>query len=222
MKVIVFSGPSLPPPALSCLPEFSWRPPVRRGDFEKAVEENPHAIAVVDGYFETIPTVWHKEILAGLKQGIRVYGAASIGALRAVELADYGMIGVGEVFAAFRAGILQDDDEVALLHGPAELGFPQLTDALVDIRATLAAAVELGLLGPTHAEEFVAAAKALFYKDRTYEAALRAVVRQSHAAGFQAFADALPNIRIDQKRLDALEMVDRIRLDFGRITSVLE
>jgi hypothetical protein len=189
---------------------------VRRGDFEDAVQEHPDVIAVVDGYFETVATVWHKEILGALHLGIRVYGAASIGALRAVELADYGMIGVGEVFGAFRDGILQDDDEVALLHGPAELGFPQLTDALVDIRATVAAAVELGLIVPAQAEEFVAAAKGLFYKDRSYDAALQAVVQRSDPAPFRLFVDALPRIRIDQKRLDALAMMERIRLDSGR------
>ena len=38
---------------------------------------------------------------------------------------------------SFRDGVLQDDDEVAVLHGPEELGYPPLTEAMVNIRATL-------------------------------------------------------------------------------------
>jgi len=56
------------------------------------------------------PTVWHKEILWAMAQGIHVYGGASIGALRAAELHRLGMTGVGRVFADDRDGILTDDD----------------------------------------------------------------------------------------------------------------
>ena len=34
------------------------------------------------------------------------------------------MSGVGRIYEAFRDGILEDDDEVAVLHGPEELGYP--------------------------------------------------------------------------------------------------
>src|SRR5688572_32760283 len=53
------------------------------------------------------------------RSGVRVFGAASMGALRAAELQPFGMIGVGQVFQAYRRGHLTDDDEVAVAHGPA-------------------------------------------------------------------------------------------------------
>ena len=71
-----------------------------------------------------MPTVWHKEILWAMAQGIHVFGAASIGALRAAELDAFGMRGIGRIYEAFRDGVLEDDDEVAVLHGPEELGYP--------------------------------------------------------------------------------------------------
>jgi hypothetical protein len=64
-----------------------------------------------------------------------VFGAAGIGALRAAELDAVGMRGIGKIFEGYRDGILRDDDEVAVLHGPEELGYPPLTEALVNIRA---------------------------------------------------------------------------------------
>ena len=46
-----------------------------------------------------------------------------MGALRAAELHVFGMVGVGRVFELFRDGLLEDDDEVAVAHGPADSGY---------------------------------------------------------------------------------------------------
>ena len=63
-------------------------------------------IGLVDGRYEDIAAVWHKEILYAIEQGALVFGAASMGALRAAECADFGMIGVGAVFERYRSGEL--------------------------------------------------------------------------------------------------------------------
>ena len=78
-------------------------------------------------------------------EGVHVYGAASMGALRAAELDAFGMHGVGYVYRAYADGVLEDDDEVAVAHAGAEHGFRALSDAMVDVRATLAAAVAAAL-----------------------------------------------------------------------------
>ena len=146
MSVILFAGPSLPPAARPEVPGAIWHGPARKGDVRRAAEERPDAIGLIDGYFEVVPSVWHEEILWALDRGIRVYGAASIGALRAAELDVYGMVGVGRIYEMFRDGELEDDDEVALLHGPEELGYLPLTEAMVNIRATMEEAVRARVL----------------------------------------------------------------------------
>jgi len=93
---------------------IEWRPPVRQGDVYLAALSSPAIIGIIDGYFEIVPTVWHKEILWAMDRGIHVYGGASIGALRAAELADFGMTGIGQIYEQYRAGQLTDDDEVAV------------------------------------------------------------------------------------------------------------
>jgi hypothetical protein len=90
----------------------------------------------VDGVFERQPAVWHKEILFALSEGIHVYGAASMGALRAAELCQFGMVGIGRIFRLFRMGLWTDDDELAVLHATAELGYCPLSDAMANIRFT--------------------------------------------------------------------------------------
>src|ERR1041385_4660102 len=168
MRAIIFAGPTLPPAVRPVSgPAIEWRPPVRQGDVYRAALSGPSVIGIVDGYFEGVPTGWHKEILWAMAQGIHVFGAASIGALRAAELDVFGMRGIGLIYEAFRDGVLEDDDEVAVLHGPEELGYPPLTEAMVNIRATSDEAVRAGVLAPDLAAQLTEIAKSLFYKERT-------------------------------------------------------
>jgi hypothetical protein len=147
-----------------------------------------------------------------MAQGIHVFGAASIGALRAAELDTFGMRGIGQIYEAYRDGVLEDDDEVAVLHGPEELGYPPLTEAMVNIRAALADALRCGILAATVAETLIQIAKDLFYKERTYEAVLsRAAESGFPAAALRKLAEWLPAGHIDQKRLDAEAMLEAIR-----------
>jgi len=213
MRAVIFAGPSLPPNArLACGLDIDWRPPVRQDDVYRAALGRPAVIGVIDGYFEVTPTVWHKEILWAMTQGIHVFGAASIGALRAAELDVFGMKGIGRIYQDFRDGALEDDDEVAILHGPAELGYPPLTEAMVNIRATLAAAISASAVSVALAAELTIIAKSLFYKGRTYDELLqRAAALRLPGTALRDFAGWLPHGRIDQKRLDALATLDAIR-----------
>jgi hypothetical protein len=165
---IVFAGPSifgLPEAALAGL---TLLPPAACGDVARAVQGGAAAIGLIDGVFEAAPSVWHKELLWALHQGVRLYGASSMGALRAAETEPYGMCGIGRIFRLYRRGAILDDDEVAVLHGPAESGFMPLTEAMVNIRYTLRRAVRQGVVTSAAAAATAAVAKGVFYKDRTY------------------------------------------------------
>ena len=140
MTVYIFTGPTLAPAAARRELDAVYLPPAAQGDLYQAARRRPQAIGLIDGLFDSVPAVWHKEILWAMREGIHVFGSASMGALRAAELAAFGMEGVGAIFAAYQSGALEDDDEVAVIHGPAESGFRPLSVALVNIRATLSAA----------------------------------------------------------------------------------
>ncbi len=121
MTSVVFVGPTLDTKDLAAAAEFIALPPVSQGDVYRAARRRPSAIGIIDGYFSGAPSVWHKEILWAMSEGVPVFGSASMGALRAAELHVFGMRGVGKIFEAFRDGALEDDDEVAVVHGPAEM-----------------------------------------------------------------------------------------------------
>jgi len=224
MSIVLFVGPTLAGERVGKLEsDFVVRPPARQGDVYRVAETRPRAIGIVDGYFEDVPSVWHKEILWAISRGVSAYGSASIGALRAAELHAYGMIGVGEIFEAYRDGVFEADDEVALLHGPEETGFVGLTEPLVNVRATCRAAVAGAILDEGEAGAVIGAARSLFYKNRTWREIER-VVRSAglSPARLKNFVSWLPEGRVDQKRHDALAMIERMRSEQPETASEFE
>ncbi|MFW8635149.1 TfuA-like protein [Cribrihabitans pelagius] len=207
MSAVVFCGPTLAAARVRGLLAAEVRPPARQGDIYRAASAGPAAIGLIDGYFDGVPSVWHKEILWALEQGIAVFGSASMGALRAAELDRFGMIGVGTIYEAYASGSLCDDDEVALQHGPEALGFPPLSEPMVSVRATLDAACGAGVLARGTAEALRSAAKALFYKHRSWD---RILAEAGVGAETRQFSDWLPGGRVDAKARDACEMLRRM------------
>lgn len=165
--IVAFLGPTLPvkPRGIRVLP------PAQRGDVWRALKLKPRAIALIDGYFDARPSVWHHEILDALDAGVQVFGGASMGALRAAELHSRGMIGVGRIFRWYRDEKVIDDSEVALLHADAEHSWMPLTVPLVNIRW---AAQRLGLRG------VVEKCARIFYQDRTWPRVLEHVPPRLH------------------------------------------
>ncbi len=212
MKIFIFTGPTLSAADGRKKLDAVFLPPVSQGDVYRATFERPWGIGIIDGYFERMPAVWHKEILWAMARGVHVFGSASMGALRAVELEPYGMEGVGEVFSRFRSGELEDDDEVTVTHGPAEFGFPVASEAMVNIRFTLAAAVQDGVIEPTSRTRLQEIAKGLFYRERSYETILqRARDDGIPTSQLDPFKEWLPSGKVDQKRTDALAMLRLMR-----------
>ncbi|MCI0430396.1 MAG: hypothetical protein L0210_07635 [Rhodospirillales bacterium] len=208
MNGYVFVGPTLRPEEVAAVSDFVRLPPVAQGDVYRVAQLRPEAIGIIDGFFSGAPSVWHKEILWALSEGIEVFGSASMGALRAAELQGFGMRGIGRIFEAFRDGVLEDDDEVAVVHGPAETGFLPLSEPMVNIRATLAQAEAQGVLSATLRHALEEHAKSLFFPHRNWPA-LFAAGRALGIAEDQlaALHGWLPRGRIDQKREDALAML---------------
>ncbi|HYS80161.1 MAG TPA: TfuA-like protein [Anaeromyxobacteraceae bacterium] len=194
-ELVVFLGPSLPAAEARRLARCTVLPPARQGDIWRALARRPAALALIDGVFESTPSVWHHELLDALDAGVAVFGGASMGALRAVELAPHGMVGVGRIFGWFRDGVLTGDDEVALLHAPAEAGYLPLTLPLVNVRAAAELARERGVASPRESRAVIAAGASIFYQERTWPTVLEAAapqLRPASLAGLRALVRGAP------------------------------
>jgi hypothetical protein len=136
-------------------------------------------IVLVDGVFHNTQSVWPREILNALEEDIQVIGAASMGALRAAELHPFGMLGDGTVFEWYRDGVIEADDEVAVIHAEATFGFRPMSEALVNIRHTLDRAVADRSLAAEQADQLLDYARRLYYPDRSYHRLLNSPVVDS-------------------------------------------
>ncbi|GLS17714.1 hypothetical protein GCM10007874_07290 [Labrys miyagiensis] len=211
MTRVVFAGPSLHGVDAALFEGFDMRPPAGCGDVLAAAMGGAEAIGLIDGIFDHALSVWHKEILHAIGQGIPVYGAASMGALRGAECAAYGMIGVGRIYEDYASGRRVADADVGVAHAPAELGHAPLSVALVDVEATLAAVRAADALPDQICEAILASARGLHFKERTWpDVVARAGLAE--AAGVEA---ALERHACSQKQEDALALLARMRADAG-------
>lgn len=197
--IIVYTGPSIQidEARIHCA-DACFHEPVQCGDIIKAVRSGAKAVAIIDGYFEQRAAVWHKEILYALSQGIPVYGASSMGALRASELDQYGMVGIGQIYEAYTSGKILDDDEVALVHSDDQ--FDTVVTPMVNVRVTLAKAVFENRLTEQEADSIAQNLKAQPYYNRSlFNATKDTDLNQWFKTHY-----------VDQKKLDAIALLKHL------------
>jgi hypothetical protein len=170
------------------------------------LERDACTVVLIDGLFDTHRAVWHKEVLQVMAAGFRMIGAASMGALRAAEMAPFGMIGVGAIARAYGSGRITGDDEVAVMHAPDALGGWPLSIAQIDARHIIARAARAGVLSIATARQLRALSGQIFYRDRTWDAVLEA----GRAAGLSldAFQCWLPANMRSLKQSDAFAALE--------------
>ncbi|MBP2572347.1 hypothetical protein J2767_003525 [Agrobacterium tumefaciens] len=199
MKPVVFAGPSIHGIAGEHMSGLDIRGPAACGDIFDAVRQGIGAIGLIDGLYGDCAAVWHKEILYALSSGVSIFGAASMGALRAAECASFGMIGIGEIFEAYRDGQRFSDADVAVSHAPGELAYRPLTVALVDAEATLATCRDT--LTPEQYGALARAASNLHFTRRTW----RSIAAEAGLGSVTA--DLLAANAVSVKRNDATRLL---------------
>ena len=212
-KIVIFLGPSLPIAEAKEILDAIYLPPAKQADLISAVTTyKPDAIGLIDGVFLTCPSVWHKEILYAIEQGIAVYGASSMGALRAAETDTFGTIGIGEIYRMYASGELIDDDEVALVHGLEDMEYRPLSEPMVNVRATFRRAMDEGMIDEMVYEELNAIAKSIYFPERTFPA----IFRKAATAGIETnkleeMALFCKEKYVDLKRQDAILLLETLR-----------
>jgi hypothetical protein len=212
--VNVFLGPSMPyAEARDILPEAVFLPPAQQGDLLASVNQGgANVIGLIDGTFHQNLSVWHNEVCYLLNRGIMIYGASSMGALRAAETDRFGMVGVGQIYRWYKDAFISADDEVALLHGDEASGYQSLSLPLVNIRASVASAVSRNHLTEAAGARLIEIARAIYYPDRLVEA----VLQRCREARFpepqlDAARRVLTEEYVDLKKADARDMLVAIR-----------
>lgn len=207
-REFVFVGPSLPRAQVEALlPGASILPPVAHGDLLRIGARPGDLVLIIDGLFLHSAPVRHKEILALLADGVSVIGSSSMGALRAAELYQYGMRGVGEVFELYRSGVIDGDDEVAVIHTTGDEEYRALSEPLVSIRVAIGEATRDGAINSATAATLLRIAKALPFRLRSRRMLVRCAREELPAEVVDRFDVWYSSHARDLKAADAVAML---------------
>lgn len=163
----VYLGPSLSLERAKSILPAHYAPPIKRGDIENAIRQGARAIGIIDGSFYRSFSVSPFEILSALRKGIKVFGASSMGALKAVECESFGMVGVGQIFQWYHSGKIEAEDEVAIVFHPETL--EALSDPLVNMRYAFSLAEKEKLITRMEKNSLLRMAKKIYFPERSYK-----------------------------------------------------
>jgi TfuA protein len=215
-KPIVFLGPSLSHEKAKKILDADYRPPARKGDFLRLAADfdaAEMAVGFVDGVFlqDYPPTpieVYH--LLR--KKGVLLVGAASLGALRAVELEKFGMVGIGKIFQLYKSSKLNADDEVAVTFA-TEGDYRLQSEAMVDIRYNLYLAHKNKVITENTKRLLVKLAKEIYFPHRKYMYILEEAKNRypKLESEIDSFGRYIQSNRRSLKEMDAIKLVNYLK-----------
>src|SRR5215216_4533753 len=214
-KPIIFLGPSLSHERARKIFDADYRPPARKGDFlQLAADFDVKLVGFIDGVFlQDYPPTPIEVYHLARKDGVLLAGAASLGALRAVELEKFGMVGIGKIFQLYKMGKLNADDEVAVTFASEEGGYQLQSEAMIDIRYNLYLAHKKEVISEKAKSVLVQLAKEIYFPHRKYtyileEAKNRYPVLESEINSFGSY---IRSNRKSLKEMDAIRLVKYLR-----------
>lgn len=210
-KPVIFLGPSLSRDKARKILNADYRPPAKKGDLLQLILKEVNIVGLIDGYFlQDYPPTPIEVYNLVRKRNVKVLGSSSLGALRAVELGKYGMIGIGKIFRLFRDGILESDDEVAVT-------FTDYTnyksEALIDIRYNLFLAQKYKIIDNMTGRSILKISKQTYFPYRTYEDILdkcKLKYPEIHSQ-LESFRDYILNNKRSLKEMDAVRLLKHIK-----------
>ncbi|MEM2140327.1 MAG: TfuA-like protein [Nitrososphaera sp.] len=208
-KPIIFLGPSLShEKARTLFPDADYRPPAKKGDLLRlAASPDVGMVGLVDGVFlQDYPPTPIEVYQLARREGVLLAGAASLGALRAVELEKFGMVGIGRVFELYKKGKVDADDEVAVTFADGD--FHLQSEAMIDIRYNLYLAKKKGVISEATKKVMVRVAKGIYFPHRNYQDIIDETKRLHPELGdVENFRTYIVENRKSLKEMDALRLV---------------
>jgi TfuA protein len=213
-KPIIFLGPSLTHEKARKILDAEYRPPAKKGDFLRFTmpADGLTVVGLVDGYFlQDYPPSPIEVYQLIMRKNTVVIGSASLGALRAVELEKFGMIGIGKIFELYKNGIVNADDEVAVTFTEEPQSLQ--SEAMIDIRFNLFIAKRKGIIDEITKKTIARVAKSVYFPYRNYEDILDKT-KNMHPElehGLESFRAYIRNNRRSLKEKDAIRLVEYIK-----------
>ena len=219
MKIRIFSGLSLSKDqALEIIPTAEFYQPVRKGDIEQSIRDQVHCCILIDGVFLRGPSVTPGEIHDALNVGMRVYGCSSMGAMRAAELEDYGMIGVGKIFEEIKSKPYFRDDYLGQTF--SESGLDTFSIPFIDLRLSCEMLLDMGRLSKDQYDIITFEFESLHFSNRCIPELFQ-VLKRKHGkdAKVVQVVQKLPELFKSTKEADALMTLEQVKEDLEVINA---
>jgi TfuA protein len=224
-KPIIFLGPSLSHERARKIFDADYRPPARKGDFLRlAADFDVKLVGFVDGVFlQDYPPTPIEVYHLARKEGVLLAGAASLGALRAVELEKFGMVGIGKIFQLYKSGKLNADDEVAVTFVP-EGDYQLQSEAMIDIRYNLYLAHKNGVISKKTKSVLAKLAKEIYFPRRNYAYIIEEARSKHHSLGSEitSFGNYIMSNRKSLKEIDAIRLVKYLKERYESSTILMQ
>lgn len=211
---VIFLGPSLSHEKARKIFDADYRPPAKKGDFLRlAADPNVRMVGFVDGVFlQDYPPTPIEVYQLARKEGVLLAGAASLGALRAVELEKFGMVGIGKIFQLYKTGRVDADDEVAVTFG-SEGDYRLQSEAMIDIRYNLFLARKKGVISKKASRALARVGKEIYFPHRNYAHIIEEARTRHPALGgeIDSFGGYVASNRKSLKEIDAMRLVQYLK-----------
>ena len=230
MKIKVYSVLTLRKPEVRrILPDATVAPPIQRGDLLKDIRRKYNVIVIIDGRFYHSLAVSPTKIMDALRCGLRIYGASSMGALRAAELEFYGMTGCGRIFEFIKRRQSFRDDFLGQSFDPAT--GRRASTPFIDFFFNLETLVRRGTIDRKCSGRLSRAFAGLHYSDRNLvnlksrlsakyknDPGLLASAESAFKLGSQKRRDAIKTLLLVKSDLDSIRKTNRMILNPRRVT----
>jgi len=208
---VIFIGPTLSIDKAKEILDADYRPPAKKGDLLKLIPTAVKFVGLIDGYFlQDYPPTPIEVYNLLRKKDVLVFGSSSLGALRAVELKRFGMMGIGNIFKLFLKGIIDSDDEVAVTF----TGYREYqSDALIDIRYNLFLAQKKQIIDKNTKRNILRIAKKTYFPYRTYDDILEKSkkVFSLQKKQIEDFGEYISKHKVSLKEKDAITLLINIK-----------
>jgi hypothetical protein len=208
---LVFLGPTLSLEKATKIIDAEFVPPAKKGDFiNLTLSSEKRTIILIDGVFlQDYPPTPIEVFQVLRKPNFQVYGASSLGALRAVELEKFGMKGYGQVFELYKKNIINADDEVAVTF---DNEYHLLSEAMIDIRYNLFLALKGGIIDKETKQILTKTSKQIYFPLRNYDNILNKSINlyPNKLQYIENFKEFLSTQRTSIKELDAINLLRKI------------
>ncbi|HYX56944.1 MAG TPA: TfuA-like protein [Nitrososphaeraceae archaeon] len=213
-KPIIFLGPSLSHEKARKIFQADFRGPAKKGDLLRASGDidDSTIVCLVDALFlQDYPPSPIEVYQLMLNKNIKLYGAASLGALRAVELEKFGMIGMGKIFELYKKGKLTADDEIAVTFVEGEHQLQ--SEAMIDIRFNLFLAHRMGIINEITKKTIAKVAKDIYFPYRNYTDILDQTQKQYPAISkdLKSFRTYIIKNRQSLKERDTIKLINYVK-----------